>query len=205
MKIVPVLDAVVEMGVPLDRLLVGTTPGTVPQGPSGRWVIFPLEDGSACLGGMDRGMFAPYGSYADEDALREALRHVFLTPVEEVDLDVPPLVAQAQSLARRLKDRPAGSLTADDVPVGTALDRIGPDSGCCLFLLGTPFHERSSPPTDVQLERRGYLLRRPLPASARVSPVVPWFGQPGGGVMVTLDRPVRWYCDTGLVDAFAPG
>ena len=203
MDLAPVVDAAAEAGIPLERLAVGNQPGVVPSGPSGRWAVFPLEDGTVGLGGLDRGGFAPYGRYHDPDAVLNALRHVFQSPVDLAEVDVPRLAAEAQALAGRLKQRPVEDLSAADLPVGTALDQIGPDSGYCLFLLDTPFSQRSSPPTDLELPRRGYLLRRPLPPTVRVSPVVPWFGQPGGGIMVLLDRPVRWYYDTGHVDAFA--
>jgi len=41
-----------------------------------------------------------------------------------------------------------------------------------------------------------------LPDGVRVSPVRPWFEQSGGGLMVTLDRPVRWYADAGVLAPF---
>lgn len=205
MSLAEVLDGAAAAGVPLEELLVGNQPGAVPRGPSGRWVLFPLDDGAMVLGGMDRGSFALYGRFDGVDATVAALRHVLLTEVQEVRLDHRALASHAQSLAAGLRSRAAGGLTAADVPVGTGLDRIGPDSGFCLFLLDTPFAERSSPPTDMGLSRRGWLVREPLPATVQVDPVVPWFEQPGGGIMVRLDRPVRWYADTGALVPFAVG
>lgn len=195
-----------EAGVPVDDLTVGTEPGMVPPGPSGCWVLIPLVDGSVALGGMDRGGFAPYGRYYDDDATVNALRHVTQSRIDEVPVDEATraqLSTDAQRLAAELRARAPRGLSTQDIPVGTALDQIGPDSGFSLFLLDTPFAQRSSPPTDLALPRRGWLLREPLPDTVRVAPVVEWFGQPGGGILVTLDRPVRWYYDTRRVDAFA--
>lgn len=201
MSLSDVLTAAGDGGLPLERVLVGTVPGVVPSGPSGTWVLFPGADGASVLGGMDRGAFAPYGRYEDDDATLNALRHVLTAPVEDVRAPVDELARDARALAQRLRGQT--ELTAADVPAGAGLDQIGPVSGFHLFLLGTPFPERSLPPTDLALPRRGWLLREPLPATCRVSTVSPWFGQPGGGVMVTLDRPARWYDDTSRLDAFA--
>ena len=84
------------------------------------------------------------------------------------------------------------------------MDRLGPHSGFCLFLLDTPFHARSAP-SELALERTSWLLSRPLPDGVTVAPVVPWFEQPGGGIKITLDRPVRWCADTGLLEPFVVG
>ncbi|MGI4895214.1 MAG: glycohydrolase toxin TNT-related protein [Janthinobacterium lividum] len=58
------------------------------------------------------------------------------------------------------------------------------------------------PPTDLQLERLVYEVARPLPPEVVITPVVAWFGQPGGGVMVSLDRSVRAYVESGALLAF---
>ena len=65
------------------------------------------------------------------------------------------------------------------------------------------FAERSAPPTDLRLPRTGYLVRQPLPDTTAVSPVAPWSGQPGGGVLVVLERPLRHLVDTGHLEPFA--
>ena len=208
MSLSDVVARAAEVGLPLGELTVGNEPGRVPSGPSGRWVLIPVEDGSTLLGQMDRGSFAGYGQNHDDDALLNALHHVLAGPVTPSPVD--PVVRakwfqRARSLAAALRARDATSPTVADIPEGTALDRIGPHSGFCLFLLDTPFHERSAPPTDLALERTGWLLSRPLPDSVTVAPGVPWFEQPAGGIMITLDRPVRWYADTGVLKPFVVG
>ena len=62
-------------------------PGRVPSGPSARWVLIPVEDGSTLLGGMERGSFAGYGRYHDDDALLNALHHVLAGPVTPSPVD----------------------------------------------------------------------------------------------------------------------
>ena len=74
-------------------------------------------------------------------------------------------------------------------------------SGRTAHLVDTPFAERSAP--DLRLPRTGYLVRQPLPDTLAVSPVVPWFGQRGGGLLVVLERPLRHLVDTGHLEPFA--
>lgn len=205
MSLEGVVAAAAEDGLPVGQLLLGIEPGAVPPGPSGFWALANMPDGSYALGGKDRGRFALYGRYFDDEAALNALRHVFAAPLEQTAVDEVErrrLSEEAQTLAATLQADGHPPLTPADVPVGTALDRLGGDSGHVLFLYDTPFGQRSSPPTDLELPRQGWLLRQPLPETARVERVVPWFGQAGGGVMVTLDRPVRFYYDTRVLDAF---
>lgn len=202
MSVQRVLDLVAAAGLPTEALVVGEEPDKVPQAPSHRWVLVPMSDGRTTLGGMDRGSFATYGVYETDELAANALLHVAQRPeYQEPPAPVTELQARARELAVALQARPAGATyDVSDLPPGTLLDHIGFESGHVLFLAGTPFAERSSPPTDLQLPRTGYLLKAPLPTAATVAPVVPWFGQPGGGVMVSLDRPIRYYYDVGLLD-----
>jgi hypothetical protein len=64
----------------------------------------------------------------------------------------------------------------------------------------TPMPGRSSPPTDTQRPHHCYVTLRELPPSVTYGQVAPWFGQPGGGILVSLDRVVRWYYDAGFLD-----
>lgn len=202
MSVETVLQLAAEAGLRVDAVVAGTEPDKVPQAPSHRWVLVPMSDGRTTLGGMDRGSFATYGVYETDELAANALLHVAQRPeYQEPPAPVAELQARARELAAVLQARPDGATyDASDVPPGTLLDHIGFESGHVLFLAGTPFAERSSPPTDLELPRTGYLLKAPLPTAATVAPVVPWFGQPGGGVMVSLDRPIRYYYDTGLLD-----
>jgi hypothetical protein len=96
----------------------------------------------------------------------------------------------------------AGPLPGSAIPVGTPLDHIGNESGHCLALLDTPMSARALPPTDLNEPRTGYLVSSPLPDVVRVSHAPPWFGQPGGGVLIELDRVIASYCDAGILRRF---
>lgn len=193
--------------VDVSGVWVAQQPDVVPKAPPGPWVLVPMSDGGTLIGGSDRGTFAVYGVYDDDAAVR-ALRHLLGGPARQAQLDEQArraLADDAARLAQDLRHRAAAGqpLSAGDLPVGTALDHIGTDSGRTAFLYDTPFSHRSSPPSDLELPRTGYLVRQPLPDTTTVSPVVAWFGQPGGGILVVLERPLRHLVDTGHLEPFA--
>ncbi|MBC7633918.1 TNT domain-containing protein [Aeromicrobium sp.] len=197
-----------EAGAPTEMVFAAAEPDVIPRAPSQRWVVVPRSDGATTLGGMDRGRFAVYDTYETDELAANAVVHV-LQPPQTIVVDAAAfagLQQDAKQLAATLREHSANGspLTPDMIPVGTALDHLGPSSGHCLFLLDTPFSERSAPPTDLELSRTVFLVRAPLGGAVSVGPVQPWFGQPGGGILVTLERPVRWYYDTGVVDVVAP-
>jgi hypothetical protein len=201
MSVENVLALAGEAGVAVERLVVAPEPGVVPPSPAHRWVVVPMENGETTIGGTDRGRFTVYGQYETDELAANALAHLADAPeFQPPPGDLSELGRGAQRLAGALKARAAAGLAPSDIPVGTLLDHIGLENGHTLFLLDTPFGERSLPPTDLRMPRTGYVLKHPLPPMAVVGPVVAWFGQPGGGIMVSLDRPIRYYYDLGLLD-----
>lgn len=206
MSTADVVRLATEAGADTRGVIAATEPDVVPKAPSPSWVVVPRSDGRITLGGMDRGQFRAYDTYESEELAANAVAHV-LGPLQ-ADVDpatLPDHRQRARELAANLQaDVASGQqLTPASIPVGTTLDHIGPVSGHTLFLLDTPFAQRSSPPTDLQLDRTAFVLRTPLGPEVSVSAVRPWFGQPGGGIMVTLGHPIRWYYDKGILDVLA--
>lgn len=201
------LDLAAARGVDIQDIEVGDVVDTVPQVPSHRWILVPMSDGSATLGGMDRGRFAAYGKFRDAEVAAEVLVRATSTDVPALPEGRPSkaLVAATQGLLDQLRAsvESGDGLDPAQIPVGAVLDHIGPPSGHVLYLFATPFEQRSLPPTDLNLPRTGYVLNAPLPSGCTVSQVEPWFGQPGGGVMVTLDRVIAFYVDNGLLAPFS--
>ena len=196
-------------GADVDEVVVGTEVDVVPQAPSHRWILVPMSDGTVTLGGMDRGSFAAYGKFGDPEVAAQALElgTVHDQPPLPQDRPLKALVTATQALLDQLRGvvEHGGALTAAHLPPGAVLDHIGDRSGHVLYLFATPFEQRSLPPTDLNLPRTGYVLQAPLPEACTVSTVEPWFGQPGGGVMVTLDRVIAYYVDNGLLAPFSVG
>jgi filamentous hemagglutinin len=66
------------------------------------------------------------------------------------------------------------------IPVGTRLDRYGPENGNFLSPAGTPYEQRSLPPDTDRKDHTVYEVIKALPVVS--GQTAAWFGQPGGGV-----------------------
>lgn len=197
-------------GLDTDAVLWAAVSDQPPPAPSHRWVVWPTTDDEIVLGGSDQGRFAAYARFGDPTLVAEILTR-WLEP------DLPPaprepgtLRAASLSVAdilvgpdARTALEPGGFLPGSAVPAGAPLDHIGNASGHVLHLFGTSFAARSLPPTDANEPRTGFVLDATLPDSCRVVRVEPWFGQPGGGVSVVLDRVIAYYVDQGALSPFA--
>jgi Tuberculosis necrotizing toxin len=101
---------------------------------------------------------------------------------------------------------------------GLVVDLFGQESGTRLFPEGTPFKQRSLPPSVLTTTDRRYPFnyhryRIAKPFRVRAGIVPPAFGQPGGGIQLVLDagffteRPplptVRWLVRNGYLDRLA--
>lgn len=69
---------------------------------------------------------------------------------------------------------------AEVLDEGTVIDRFGSPDGRVFAEDGTPFTQRSLPPTHLELGYHRYRVLRPLPVWRTVS--APWFAQAGGGI-----------------------
>ena len=202
------------------RLLIasGRDPGRVrwhdgpeaPTGPSHQWIAWSVGN-EIVLGGADRGRFAAYARIADPTLVAEILQRWDAPTLPAAPRDTDTLLGAARVVADDLVGaaapdpavRDGGIVSGSVLPVGTPLDHVGNASGHVLYLYGTEMSARSLPPTDLNEERLGFVLTTALPDSSRVERVRPWFGQPGGGLMVTLDRVIAYYVDAGVLEPFA--
>ena len=206
-----VRDLFAALGGDVDVVAWGTSPGEVPSAGSHRWIVLDVEGGDVVIGGLDRSRFAAYGRFAHEQRAAETLTVLLRRPPPA------PLPRTEDQLARAARGLVVvldeaggvgGGGSADGVagaaiPVGAVLDHLGHGSGHVLYPLGTPMSQRSLPPTDLTQPRTGYLVVRPLPDGCRATRAPAWFGQPGGGWMITLDRVIDYYCDVGVLQPFA--
>ena len=198
----------VELGGDAAAVAWGAVTGEVPRAGSHQWLAMEVDGGDVVLGGLDRGRFVAYGRFGDPRRAAETLT-LLLARDEPAPLprSQEELARAARGVVGLLEEAEAaagdGSVAGSQVPVGAVLDHIGNGSGHVLHPLGTAMSQRSLPPTDLTQPRTGYLLLRALPDSCRASRIAPWFGQPGGGWMIELDRVIDYYCDTGVLRAFA--
>lgn len=101
------------------------------------------------------------------------------------------------------------------LPVGQQLDRYGSEFGGFLAPFGTPYAQRSIPPSNLDTvdptytcNYHAYQVRKPFAVEA--GPAAPWFAQPGGGEQYQLDdtllpgapaRPnVKYLIDNGYLE-----
>lgn len=180
-----------------------------PTAPSHHWVVWPTPDGEVVLGGSDHGRFVAYARFGDPTLVAEILARWANPQLPPAPRDRETLHGAALSVADMLVGpeadpalEPGGFLPGAAVPAGAPLDHIGNASGHVLHLYDTAFSARSVPPTDANERRLGFVLNSPLPDSCRVVRVEPWFGQPGGGVSIVLDRVIAYYVDQGVLAPF---
>ena len=199
-----------ERGVDASEVVWTEPSDQPPTVPSHRWVLWPTPDDEVVIGGSDHGRFAAYARFGDPTLVADIVARWVRPELPQAPRDRETLHGAALSVADMLVGPDAdpvldadGSLPGPVVPAGAPLDHIGNASGHVLHLYDTAFAARSLPPTDANETRTGFVLNSPLPDSCRVVRVAPWFGQPGGGVSIVLDRVIAYYVDQGVLSPFA--
>ena len=199
-----------ERGVDASEVVWTEPSDEPPVVPSHRWVLWLTRDDELILGGSDHGRFAAYARFGDPTLVADLVARWVRPELPSAPRDRETLHGAALSVADMLIGPEAdpvldaeGSLPGPVLPAGAPLDHIGNASGHVLHLYDTAFAARSLPPTDANEMRTGFVLNSPLPDSCRVVRVAPWFGQPGGGVSIVLDRVIAYYVDQGVLSPFA--
>lgn len=208
-----VRDLLHRRGVDVDQVVWAEVADRPPAADSHRWVAWPTDGDEIVLGGLDHGRFSAYARFGDPGLAADVLARWLDPRLPPAPRDEEALLAASAAVADQLlRTDAAGSgpldgagVPAGVLPVGAPLDHVGTASGHVLHLYGTAFSARSLPPSDLDEDRIGFVLNEPLPATCRVERVPAWFGQPGGGLMVTLDRVIAYYADTGTLGPFAVG
>lgn len=190
--------ALAARGLPAgSAVLVGPPTPDAALPPEGPWVVMPYG-GRYVVGAVGRGRFAEYDTVADLDAAVALVVRLLSEParsVPEVDELDRRGAAARDGILSRTRQRGGAAGTAM-LGAGEALDNFGPETGRHLYALGTPFEQRSQPPPDAGAAYHRYVVMTPLPEASE-GVAAPWFGQPGGGAMVVLTKPIRWYVDHG--------
>lgn len=176
-------------------------PGAPPP-PADTWSIVPFGE-QFVVGATGRGAFRAYETvWTLEDAVALAVG-LASTPVASFDgrLDASQLEAGARTAAgvlSRTEERGGAAGPTGLVP-GDVVDAYGAETEHHLFALGVPFDQRSEPPSRVGSPYFAFVVAGELADGSMEGRAAPWFEQPGGGAMVVLDRPIRWYVDRGLI------
>ena len=191
-----------EAGAAPRSVVLGPEPTpAAPTPPEGPWIVMPYG-AQTVVGAVGRGKFAPYAAlWTDVEAIDLAVTLATTAP-QSVAADEEDMVEAGARTSAAILERTArrgGAAAPNELQIGDILDAFGPDTGHHLYAARTPFPARSQPPSDAAAARRTYRVEAPLPDTVHEGRAAPWFEQPGGGAMVVLDRPIRWYVDQGLL------
>lgn len=192
--------ALLEAELPDDSaVLVEPPTPDAPPPPTGPWVVVPWQ-GSYVVGGYGRGQFVAYGAAPDLDAaIALVVRLVGEPGASRTTPDEDALRTRGEQTAAAVHERArtrGGQAGTAMLEPGDVLDLVGPETGHHLYALGTPWPERCQPPTEIGGPYHRYEVLTAVP-DATEGVAAPWFEQPGGGAMVVLQHPVRWYVDQG--------
>ncbi len=196
-------DALHEHGLAPDAVVLSPPPAPgAPTPPSDVWSIVPFGV-QYVVGATGRGTFATYEAvWTMEDAVDLAVRLAGSpVPPFEGRLDDARLEAGALTaggILERTEERGGAAGPAGLAP-GDLVDAYGAETEHHLFALGTAFDQRSEPPSRVGSPYFAFVVTAALPDTVREGRAAPWFEMPGGGAMVVLDRPIRWYVDHGFL------
>jgi len=124
-----------------------------------------------------------------EERWRQTPSAVQLVSTSEFAAWVQEMRTRIDSLRPSLED---GGVVDTHLPAGSVVDRFGNLDGFLLYPAQTPMAQRSLPPSvlDPQRPQLGLLtfgVAQPVRVMARR--IEPWFGQPGGGVVMRLAEP----------------
>ena len=196
-----------ERGLPPQLgVYVGEPTPDAPRPPDGPWLIV-YHDGRFHVGASARGQFLTYDVRLEgEEAIAlvvELLERP--APSKPLEYDADECLKRglwtAAKILGRTDDRDGEAGPAVLQP-GDLLDAMEPETAHHLYPLGTPFEQRSLPPSFAGGPFFAYEVVRSFDGDhpgVLEGRVAPWFEQPGGGAQVVLDRPLRFYLDTGYL------
>lgn len=168
----------------------------LPLAPEGPWVVAPWGDEDYVIGSQRGAEFAIYDSVG---SLEEAvdLVHRLCTevlPVGELPVDAlergrkTSIGIDARTISR------GGKPGSNELHTGDLLDCFDDDKAQFLFALGTPLASRGIK-LDQDKPYRVFEVKAPLPMAVLEGLTAQTETNPGGGSIVVLDRPLRWYLD----------
>ena len=199
----PLDSALREQGLAPDAVVLAPPPAPgAPAPPADTWSIVPFGE-QFVVGETGRGAFRAYETlWTLEDAVALAVR-LASSPLPPLGrrLEASEVEAGARTAAgvvARTEER-GGAAGPTGLLPGDLLDAYGAETEHHLFALGTPFDQRSEPPSRVGSPYFAFVVAQELPDAVMEGRAAPWFEQPGGGAMVVLDRPIRWYVDQAVL------
>ncbi len=166
----------------------------LPLAEEGPWVVAPWGETEYVVGSQRGAEFAIYDTV---DSLEDAvdLVHRLCTevlPVGELPVDAPErgrktsIGIDARTISR------GGKPGSNELHTGDLLDCFDDDKAQFLFALGTPLANRGMK-LNQDKPYRVFEVQAPLPMAVLEGLTAQTETNPGGGAIVVLDRPLRWY------------
>lgn len=168
----------------------------LPLAPEGPWVVAPWGETDYVIGSQRGAEFAIYDTV---ESLEEAVDLVSRLCTEVLPVGKLPENAlergrktsigiDARTISR------GGKPGSNELHTGDLLDCFDDDKAQFLFALGTPLANRG-----IKLNQdkpyRVFEVKAPLPMAVLEGLTAKTETNPGGGAIVVLDRPLRWYLD----------
>jgi len=186
-------------------------PGDTAKPMDGALRLRRLENGEWSLEVVDYGETFPISTAPDEASAAKALLAYIDRPIPPISLfptaDIARAVAAQEAMVAELAERAAAGAPLIGLPEGFVVDRFGAIDGVRFYPLATPDEERALPPAAEAAKgsgRHAFITRDIVLVTPRI--VAPWFGQPGGGVQLTLSSPevaIRDLLVSGALERFA--
>lgn len=195
-----------QLGTPGLVHYAGEPNADAPLPPSGPWVIVATDEGFH-VGGVARHQFTTYELVPDIEAALVLIKQLLVEPprTKALRLDMDEAIKRGIFTARKIHARTeerGGEAGPAVLQPGDLLDALEAETAHTLYPLGTPMEQRSLPPSALEAP---YTMYEVVQSFGGEHPgviegtVAPWFGQPGGGAQVVLDRPIRFYVDAGYL------
>lgn len=191
-----------ERGIPkgaVERAFDPRDP-SLPPPPPGPWVVASWDDGYA-VGTMRGTEFSIYALVGDLVEAADVVAHLVHDPI---GVRRAPADAEERgrktgaAIAARTRAR-GGKPGPNELVPGDMLDAFDDDRTHFLFALGTPFAARGQHPAVMQNPYHAYQVLVPMPMAVLEGLVQQPTPTNGGGAIVVLDRPLRWYLDNGFL------
>lgn len=167
----------------------------LPFAPEGPWVVAPW--GEEYVVGSQRGNeFAVYEIVPSLEVAVETVSHLVseVLPKGPLPEDAPARGAATEAgIVTRTKAR-GGKPGPNALKVGDLLDCFDNDKAQFLFAMGTSLAKRGARITTDK-PYRVFQVMAPLPLAVLEGLTAPAAKTAGGGAIVVLDRPLRWYLD----------
>lgn len=187
-----------QRGLTEDDVVRGFDPrdSQLPLAPEGPWVVAPWGDEGYVVGSQRGAEFAAYEVLPDLEAAVSLVSRLVREKPETGELPANAVERghrTAVGIDARTISRD-GKPGSNELRPGDMLDCFDDDKAQFLFAMGTPLAQRGIR-LNNEKPYRVFEVMAPLPLAVLEGLTAKTSSNPGGGAIVVLDKPLRWYLD----------